>query len=60
MLAYAVETCPDPSVKRTVDEISTAVGPKKETILQRLEGIRVLTPLFKKLPSVVAMMAHTG
>ena len=30
VLAYAVETCPDPSVKRTVDEISTAVGPKKD------------------------------
>ena len=60
VLACAVAMCPDPSVKRTVEEISTAVGPTKETILQRLDEIRELTPRFDKLPSVITMMKHTG
>jgi transcription initiation factor TFIIB len=49
ILAYVVESAPEPAQRRTVEEVSANVGPKPETIRARLEDIRVHRPGLERL-----------
>jgi transcription initiation factor TFIIB len=57
-IALVVDMCPDPTIKRSLEDISKVVGLKKETVGQRLQEIQVMAPTFIRAPAVQEVMKH--
>lgn len=56
----ATDACPDPSVKRSLEEVSKKVSLKEETVSARVQEIRILMQSFRQLKSFSDMMQHKG
>ena len=54
----ATDACPDPSVKRSLEEVSKKVGLKEETVSARVQEIRILMSSFRQLKTFSDMMQH--